>query len=217
MKKTIIKKNTVGCVFLALMSIVLLLLPAGALGAPLQTNDTRATVSFTDGDLEIGGGSMGGSGLNFTFGEHPIPITRTSYLAQNNDGGMPVNHVLPVEDARYDSGDWHVTVAMTSFGDAPMAPTSSFDAVIKLENAVASNTNTAAGVAGLMVENHISVASGASAVLVMYADDTLSRGLFTATWTNDDVSLNISDAEVLKIGPSGYEATLTWTLSQGPF
>lgn len=188
-----------------------------ALGDLSQTSNTRATVSFTDGDLEIGGGNVGGSGLNFFFGEHPIPIVRASYPAENDNAGLPLNHVLPVEDSRYNSGDWHIMVALTSFVDTPATPTSSFDAVIRLENAVTANANAAVGTAGLTVENSVFVASGASAVLVMYADNTLPRGLFTATWTNDDVVLDISDAEVMKIGPSAYEATLTWTLNLGPF
>lgn len=186
---------------------------ARAEGLP-ATSETTATVSFIDGDLELGG-EVGGSGLHFDFGSHALPAESVSYAAQNTSEGVPVDHVLPVVDTRYVSGDWYVTVALTSF-DAATEGVSSFDAQIKLNDAVLANANASAGTSGLTVENDIAVTSGLGAVGVMSADETLSRGLFTATWTNDKVKLNISDAELLNIGLSAYSAKLSWTLNLGP-
>lgn len=197
------------------LALLLAALPGMARGEAPITNTTTATVSFIDGDLELGG-SMQGSGLNFAFGEHAIPATQAKYPAKNESGGLPVNHILPVEDSRVASGDWQVTVALTAFTDALATAPSSFDGVIRLMNPVIANANASAGTTGLTAEDDISVVSGESAVLVMAADDTLPRGEFTATWTNDDVTLNISDGEVLNIELLNYVATLTWTLNIGP-
>lgn len=196
-------------------SLMLFALPALAADLTGRDATTTADVSFIEGELEFSG-DLGGSGLNFTFGEHTIPFDMVSYPAENVDGGLPVSHILPVEDARYNSGDWHVTVSLTSFADSASSPTSAFDAIISLETPVVANENASAGTAGLTVEDPLNIASGGGATLVMLAEDTLPRGLFTATWTNSKVTLNIGDAEVVNITPVPYAATLTWTLNLGP-
>lgn len=194
---------------MAAMLLALAMLWQGtALAAPV-VGDTTASVSFIDGDLELGGDATG-SGLNFDFGQHTIPVAGISYPSEN-----AVPHILQVEDSRFASGDWHVTVGLSAFTDVNSTATP-FDAIISLQNAVASNENASAGTAGLSVENDISVASGMGPTLVMAADDTLLRGIFNAQWNASDVALNIDDSEVVNIGLANYTATLTWTLNLGP-
>lgn len=185
---------------------LLLIRPAFSLAEVNRISDTTATVSFIEGDLEMVG-DVEGSGLDFDFGSHTIPVVGTSYGAQNL-----LEHFLQVADSRYDSGDWQVTVSLTSFsGD-----NSAFDAVIRLQNPVVSNANESTGTDGLQVESLISIASGGDTVPVMTADGMLGRGRYTAHWTNENVTLNISDGEVGNIAPESYGAKLTWTLSLGP-
>lgn len=214
------QKHTVRFGWIATLALILCLtaLSASALAADLAGRDgtTTASVSFIEGDLEFPG-DVGGSGMYFQFGEHVIPISEIAYPAENAaEGGSPVPHVLPVEDSRYASGDWHVTVSLTDFADNATNPTSTFGAFIQLVNPAVANQNTSAGTEGLTVLDDITILSGAQATLVMHADDTLPRGLFTATWTNEQVTLNIGDSEVTKLQPLDYAATLTWTLSLGP-
>lgn len=200
------------------LAVCLALLSVPVLAAELAGQDgtTTASVSFIEGDLEFPG-SVGGSGMYFQFGQHVIPINAVSYPAENTEDGSAVSHVLPVEDSRFSSGDWHVTVSMTPFTDSIIAPTSTFNAVIRLLNPVVANQNAIAGTAGLTVVADISILSAGTDILVMSADDTLPRGMFTATWTNDKATLNIGAGEVGSIQPLDYSATLTWTLNQGPF
>lgn len=180
--------------------------------AVAETAQTTATVSFIDGKLTLDN-NITGSGLNFDFGEHTIPSVGVSYTAENTSGGMPVQHILQVEDARVKSGDWHVTVALTDF--SPLAG-DSFDAMISLKAPAIANANAAAGTGGLTVTQDLLVASGGGEKLVMEADDTLSRGIYSLTWQNDDVALNIGDGEVTKLDVNGYSATLSWVLNVGP-
>lgn len=198
-----------------MMGLMLFATPSLAADLAGRDGTTTADISFIEGELEFSG-DVGGSGMHFTFGEHTIPFDTVNYPAENADGGLPVSHILPVEDARYQSGDWHVTVELTPFGDTPTSPTSAFDAIIRLANPVVANQNASAGTTGLTVESPISIASGGGETLVMTADDTLPRGLFTATWTNEKVTLNIDETEVGNITPVPYAATLTWTLNLGP-
>lgn len=169
---------------------------------------TTANVTFVDGILEIGD-ITGGSGMNLRFGEHAIPAAAVSYPSTNDDA-----HILPVEDSRMTSGGWHVTVALTTFASASDG---SFSGLIHLTDPSVANRNTSAGTSGLSVEDTITVAGAGGAVLVMAADDTLPRGIFTATWAQEDVSLEITNAEVTKLAATSYDATLTWTLNIGPY
>lgn len=207
--------------FRRLLSVILLMLitMAGfALSATARADSsesTLATVSFIDGDLELGG-EVGGSGLNLNFGEQYIPVTGISYPAINNASGTPVDHILRVEDSRFDSGEWQVTVSLTQFIDVTDTA-DNFHAMISFLNPAVANANASAGTVGLTVEQDVQVNSQGGAVPVMTADDALNRGIFTATWKNENVTLNISDEEVANIGLAHYSATLNWTLEQGPF
>lgn len=178
----------------------------------LATSETTATVAFLDGELELDGKAVG-SGLNFDFGQHGIPAQSVSYHAVNRVEETAVDHALQVVDTRMSSGDWFVTVELTSFAAEEAG---SFDAMIELVNPVFGNANTAAGTDGLTVEEEIRIVSGNGGVLVQEADDTLARGLYTTTWTNEDVSLHISNGEVLNVGVANYNAELSWTLNLGP-
>lgn len=180
-----------------------------------NTARTTAVVTFIDGALEMDN-DIAGSGLDFDFGEHVIPAVRATYQAENAVEGVPVNHVLQVEDARYNSGDWHVTVELSAFSTPSELDTSSFDAIISLQGPSVANANPVAGTDGLSVETNIRVASQDGGQLVMAADDTLPRGRFTASWDNEDVAMEISHSEVTNIGVASYTATLTWTLHVGP-
>lgn len=199
---------------LILLIVLALGLGTAALAEGLPaTSETTATVSFLDGDLELDG-KIGGSGLNFDFGQHSIPAESVSYPAENaGEEGVPVDHALQVVDTRMASGDWFVTVSMTSF---TAQDETAFDAMIQLANATYANANETAGTEGLTVEEDVRVSSGGGSALVMEADDTLPRGIYTVNWKNKDVTLNISDSEVLNLGTVAYSAELSWTLNVGP-
>lgn len=210
MKKTVL--------YFTLVLLCLAMLPVGAMAGALdgRSGETSASVSFVEGELSFGG-DVGGSGMALLFGEHAIPVSAVNYPAVNQSGGSAVSHVLPVEDARYASGSWFVTVALSNFIHTPQeGDPVSFEGLITFTAPAVANSNTAASTDGLTVADPIAVASGLSPARVMTADNTLPRGLFTATWTNDHVVLSIVDAEVAKIGPGSYAATMTWTLTLGP-
>lgn len=200
---------------LLLFSILLTGLLSTASAEDPTVDSTLATISFVDGELELGG-DVAGSGLNFSFGKQTIPVAKIVYPAVNEKAGVPVDHVLQVEDARFASGDWHVTVSLTSFIDTDGDPAPSFGGLIILQNPAVANVNASAGTAGLTVTEDLQVSSGGGPVLAMLADKALGRGIYTATWKNEDVTLNLSDSEVSKIGLADYSATLNWTLNQGP-
>lgn len=193
-----------------LASILLVSLLAFSFIATAGAETSTASVSFLEGDLSLGGAAEG-SGMNFEFGEHELPAAAVVYETVSSK-----DHILQVEDARFGSGNWHVTVAMTAFVDSTIAPTSTFDAAIGLKNPALANSNTSAGTTGLSADGDVTIISGLGPVGVLHADDTLPRGIFTATWQPEDVALSISDTDVLKITPVAYTATLTWTLNLGP-
>lgn len=206
MKHLNITKRLGGAIMsLLLLAMAILIVPAQA-GAAQST--TTASVTFTDGSLEMGD-ITSGSSMNLNFGSHPIPVAAIQYPAEN-----ATEHILPVEDSRVSSGNWHVTVAVTAFAGSE---SSNFEGRIILKDPAVANKNTSAGTAGLSVETEVTVASGAGEVLVMAADDTLPRGVFTATWTDEQVQLSISDAQALNLNPENYAATMTWTLNIGPY
>lgn len=215
MKMTVYSPNRGMKWALAMVCAMLVMLVGSVSGFADETANTYATVSFVDGDLQIGG-EVAGSGLNFQFGEHAIPARSVSYPAVNENAGAPVDHILQVEDARISSGDWHVTVSMTSFTGVGPETVDDFKAKLTLVNPAVANANTEAGTAGLTVTGDLSITSDAGAELVMEADDTLPRGIFTAAWQNDNATLDISNAEVQNIGEAVYSATLTWSLNMGP-
>lgn len=198
------KRQGGAVVWLLLLAMIFLMVPAQADAA----STTTASVAFTDGSLEIGD-ITSGSGLNLDFGSHPVPVAAIHYPAENATA-----HVLPVEDSRMSSGNWHVTVAVTEFIGSEA---SSFEGMISLKDPVVANVNASAGTNGLTVEEDITMASGAGEVLVMVADDTLPRGVFTATWTDEQVQLGISDIQAMNLKPENYAATMTWTLNIGPY
>lgn len=202
-----IQKIRKGLVTLMVLALTVVGTPA-ALAAEVDTDSTTASITFTDGVLQFAD-DLAGSGMNLDFGSHILPIGEMEYEAENQ--GAAANHIVKVEDARFTSGDWLVTVALSSFAGTA----SSFDGVITLSNAVLANDNAAAGTTGITVGNPMSVASGASAQVIT-ADGTAQRGAVSATWTNEDVVLSISDAETLNLRPEAYTAELTWSLTTGP-
>lgn len=205
--------------FVAMLTCALMLLMAGtalASGLEGRGGTTSANVSFSDGSLSFGE-ETGGSGMHLNFGSHTIPYEAVSYPAVNQVGDADDEHILPVVDSRFASGSWQVTVSLTPFTYTPEeGDPSAFDGAIRFVSPIVANVNTSAGTAGLTVDNDFSVLSGMDATTVMTADDTLPRGIFTATWTNEKVTLNISDDEVSNVGPVAYGATLTWSLVTGP-
>lgn len=193
-----------------LVSAAMLYSGAVAFASDPLVSNTTATVSFIDGDLELGGNASG-SGMFFNFGQHKLPSTTVSYPAINAK-----DHILQVEDARYNSGDWQVTVSLSSFADTGVGTLESFDGMITLKGAVLANENPAAGTAGISVPPEIMIAPDTGEKPVMTATDEAPRGIFTATWTDKDVVLKIDGSETSKIGITSYTAALTWTLNIGP-
>lgn len=207
-------KNRV-CVTTLLLALILVFAIAGMPMAAGEANDeesTTATVAFLDGSVRFPD-DIGGSGMNLNFGINRLPISAVAYTAVN---ALPANHIVAVEDARFNSGDWGVTVTLTSFESVGADSPSSFEAMIRFENARVVNANESAGIVGLTVGDPVSVTSNAGAAFVMTATSVLPRGLFSVEWTNDDITLNISGSEVLNISHDKYAATLNWALSVGP-
>lgn len=201
--------------FMALsMAIGFFAMPRARAEEGPTVSNTTATVTFLDGELSLEGEAQG-SGMNFHFGQHHIPAKAATYTSENQKEGAPVSHILYVTDSRYDSGDWHVTVSLSNFMDT-QGELDPFGAMIRLQNPVISNQNTSAGTEGLTIPSDIQIFSEASAIPVMEADGTLPRGIFSALWENQGITLNISDSEVSKIGLSNYSADLIWTLNLGP-
>lgn len=199
-------------VMAALMALMMVLSFLGlAAPAKAETSTSTATVVFIEGDLSLIP-DPSGSKLNFDFGSHYLPSTQVSYPAENTN-----DHILSVEDGRVASGNWYVTVSLSNFAEAGgSSSVEAFAAEINLKNPDVYNANAATGTTGLTHVNDITVASEGDAQLVMEADDTLERGLYSMEWTNANVTLNIGNSQVSKIGLQAYAATVSWSLTQGP-
>lgn len=199
----------------AVLLMIVLLLIQGAFGSAKALGITsESTVAFRQGDLRLIVDKTEGSGLNFDFGRHFLPLTEVTYRAENDKP-----HLLAVEDGRVDSGNWYVSVKMTEFteaGGSLIQP--SFAAMIQLKNPKITADNGSVPVAGtgLTYSEDIQIKSESSWALVMEAPGSLVRGRYTMQWSNRDVTLNIGDSQVWRLEMYAYTSILSWQLTQGP-
>lgn len=200
--------------FTLLLAMVLAIAFGGVSAAASDANKeetTEAVVKFLDGNLSFSD-DAGITGMNLYFGENTLPVKAIDYTATNQED----SHRLAVEDSRYDSGNWGVNVTLSTFKSDDKDKPGEFEALIRFDNAIVANANDKAGFVGLSVGNSIEVTSDGGTVPVMSASNELPRGLFTSTWKNKDVTLSISNSEVVKISNVNYSAELQWILYVGP-
>lgn len=173
-----------------------------SVAAQTSTFDTKATVAFEEGYLEIVDPPSGQSGMDFTFGTHDLPVSAVIYNSTNGP------HLLRVADAMESSGGWNVTVSMTNFENA--TGTNSFSGAITLEEP-SNNTNP-----DLLKTDPLTIVSGAGATPVMRANADVGRGMFDTAWASENTTLSIAEAQALQLVITSYEAQLSWTVSVGP-
>lgn len=188
--------------FLLVLSMLMIALAGWSGAAQASSFDTKATVAFQEGYLEIVDPPSGQSGMHFEFGTHDLPVAAVAYNSTNGP------HLLRVVDAMETSGGWHVTVSMTSFANA--AATSSFSGTIKLESP-SNNANP-----NLTKTDPLTIVSGAGAVPLIRANAAVGRGMFDTVWAGANTTLAIAQAQALQLIVTSYEATLSWTVSVGP-
>ena len=180
-----------------------------------DTSNTKATVTFTAGQLELGEGNDT-NGINIDFGSHSVPVSSVQYPAEDVSNA----HVLEVDDARNAGGDWKVSVKMSTFSDVSNSSASPFDGMITFTDGQLATTNTTNDTSGVTLgdgSNPIVVSSGTgSGTAVLTAGTGIERGVYTASWGNADVVLDIAQGEAAKVVAGSYAATLTWELKVGP-
>lgn len=201
------KKKSIAMIALAML-LALSLMTATTAFAGTSNATTEATITFTDGDIEIKDGNLGAglNDMNIDFGSHTLPTGAQTYTAA--DGA----HTLRVSDARVVAGDWDVTVSMGPFINQT-TPSNTFDGIITLESGV--TTSTSATQTTLTTASTVTLDSTVSATQqVLRVDAGYSHGDFDTTWAQANIKLSIDAAASAAVQINEiYQATMTWTLT----
>lgn len=184
------------------LSLIFAVPAVGALAAN-PTADTKAQITFTEGDLLFGKIDA----MDIIY--ESVPLNAAGITTK----GSATSYAVEVLDGRTAAGDWSVSVKADGVGFKNGGTT--FHGTIGLANGVgATNSQTATGTITLN-DQSINTATTANS-LVAATTSGYSQGKFTLTWQQNDVTLAVNSTEITKPQVNiPYETTLTWTLAQG--
>lgn len=193
------KKRFTAVAALAALLVCALAGAALADGEPRDTLETEVSIGFTGAVYFV---DMGSDGMDIDFGSHMIPPRGEAAYLPASDG----SHTLRVCDRRTTPGKWTVYAIIT-----PMASgENSFLGHGQLYDATTTPGLTPTIWTGKCVLINTSV------YRIMEAASTITPGEYDLTATAENTRLWIDVADVAKIKPLAYSATITWTLVLTP-
>lgn len=220
---------------IALLAALTLSVTPLAMAATPDTVNSESNIQFKAGQIIINPdpdpGEVGFEPMTINFGERLLPIRQETYYADgtadsaegvDQGGGLSTSPTVGIlvndSRAKTQMTGWRYKVKLSQYMPTDSRNTA-FDATLFLRSGQAfTNAGQSKIGTALVLENNgsFTIPTSNNDVLVMSATQALGMGSHGASWTSDNISLQLGEGGT----PTGfdvltndsYKATMTWTL-----